>query len=262
MPALFVSVVSLWGDKTDLSPKLRLIVQFACAGFLIYNTNSDVFYGALTSPHFNLLEAVPILFCFVFIVGTANFYNFMDGINGIAAITGIIAFSLLSFYAFWNGKNVDLIVINIAVACGCLGFLPFNWPNARVFMGDVGSVVLGFIFAGMVVLISRDLLEFIVLCSFLFMFYADELVTLAERILNGDRITQPHRKHLYQVLANEFRIKHWKISMGYGICQLIVGLSIWGTSRLGFHPTLIILMLFSSIFFLANWRIKERLNEY
>ena len=76
-------------------------------------------------------------------------------------------------------------------------------------MGAVGSILLGFVFAGMVIWLSRSLFDFIVLAAFLFPFYADELTTMIVRLKDGDRLTRPHRKHLYQLLANEMGIPHW-----------------------------------------------------
>ena len=87
-------------------------------------------------------------------------------------------------------------------------------PKARVFMGDVGSVMLGFVYAGLVVGLSYSLNDFMVLCAFLFPFYADELTTLYVRIKGErhsrlmDRLMKPHRRHLYQLLANEMGVAH------------------------------------------------------
>jgi len=160
----------------------------------------------------------------------------------------------------------------------CMVFLPFNMPKARVFMGDVGSVLLGFVFAGLVVGLSYSLNDFMVLCAFLFPFYADELITLYVRLRDDslregmsscgtdeslrdlddclkarddsrcewdekdvsrkgakarrnkdrkrtvDMLMQPHRGHVYQLLANEMGIDHWKVSVGYGALQLVVGI--------------------------------------
>ena len=93
-------------------------------------------------------------------------------------------------------------------------------------MGDVGSILLGFVFAGMVVFLSGNLLDFICMAGFLFPFYADELNTMIVRLRDGENLTKPHRRHLYQLLANEYGIAHWKVSLGYGLFQLIVGISI------------------------------------
>ena len=147
-------------------------------------------------------------------VGTANIYNFMDGINGIAAITAIVGFGLLSLFSLIAGQDSAYGVLSVCIAFSCLGFLPFNMPKAKVFMGDVGSILLGFSFAAIVVILSKSILDFVCLAGFLFPFYADELTTMAARIKDGENLFKPHRRHLYQLLANEKRIAHWKISIG------------------------------------------------
>jgi Fuc2NAc and GlcNAc transferase len=111
-----------------------------------------------------------------------------------------------------------------------------------VFIGDVGSILLGFIFAGMVIALSKGLLDFVCLTSFLFPFYADELTTMAVRIRDGENLLRAHRRHLYQLLANEMGVEHWKVSVGYGVLQAVVGI---GALVLRGYGTLTI------IFFLA-----------
>jgi Fuc2NAc and GlcNAc transferase len=90
-------------------------------------------------------------------------------------------------------------------------------------MGDVGSILLGAVFAGLVYLASRTLLDFLCMASFLFPFYVDELTKMIVRLRVGENLTQPHRRHIYQLLANERQIPHWRVSAGYGFFQLLVG---------------------------------------
>jgi Fuc2NAc and GlcNAc transferase len=161
----------------------------------------------------------------IYIAGTANFYNFMDGINGIAGLTGIIAFGQLAFYAnvILGKPDHFLIQTSLAIVCACIGFLPFNFPQARVFMGDVGSILLGFLFAVSVVVLSESWLDFICLNSFLFTFYADELTTMIVRVRAGANLLQAHRRHIYQILVNQKKIPHWKITILYAVVQLLIG---------------------------------------
>jgi Fuc2NAc and GlcNAc transferase len=102
----------------------------------------------------------------VFIVGTANFYNFMDGINGIAGITGVVAFGLLALFGHLHGAGEGMVLCSLCLGAACLGFLPFNMPRARVFMGDVGSVLLGFLFALLVIFLARDLKDLVMMGVF------------------------------------------------------------------------------------------------
>ncbi|MBI5677171.1 MAG: hypothetical protein HZC52_01460 [Planctomycetes bacterium] len=87
----------------------------------------------------------------------------MDGINGIAGLTGLIGFALMAYFAYFMMNDYDLFLMSIILAAGCMGFLPFNFPKARVFMGDVGSIFLGFVFASFVVRLSVTISIF--LCS-------------------------------------------------------------------------------------------------
>ncbi|PNU18668.1 UDP-N-acetylmuramyl pentapeptide phosphotransferase [Geothermobacter hydrogeniphilus] len=214
LPAAGLSVVSFFDDRLDLTPRLRLLLQFSAAVAVLLVANGDVAWP-IRIPLF--------LFFAVFIVGTANFYNFMDGINGIAGITGLVTFSLVALFAHQGQAPAWMTLLAAGLAAACLGFLPFNVPRARVFMGDVGSVLLGFAYAGLVCLLSTTIPGFICLISFLFMFYADALTTLYIRKRDGEKLSQAHRRHLYQVLCNERGIAHWKVSCCYGLIQILIG---------------------------------------
>jgi UDP-N-acetylmuramyl pentapeptide phosphotransferase/UDP-N-acetylglucosamine-1-phosphate transferase len=248
--ALILSMVSFLGDRVELSVKFRLLIQFICSFIFLIN----LFYSAQV----HLLAWFLIIPFAVFIVGTSNFYNFMDGINGIAGITGVVGFLLLAFYGYVSGAVTNYIVLAIAIVVSCAGFLFFNIPKAKVFMGDIGSILLGFVFACIVVSFSRTLLEFIFLVGFLFPFYADELITMFVRVKNGDSLKLPHRKHIYQLLANEYGIEHWKISIGYGAIQFIIGISIISLRDYGYITVLSLLVLcfFCSVMFSVVIRKK------
>ncbi len=214
-PISVLAAIAFWGDRIDLPPKYRLYTQLFLMGTLVA--------GSGHLPPDPLWWIPFVVFWTVFIVGTANFYNFMDGINGIAGITGVIGFGLFGFYAHFNVGANGLSTVAVCLSCACLGFLPFNMPNAKVFMGDIGSILLGSVFAGLVFLTSGTLPDFLCLASFLFPFYADELTTMLVRVKDGQDLTKPHRRHIYQLLANEKEIPHWKISLGFGSIQLVVG---------------------------------------
>lgn len=256
--AAILSFVSLAGDRREISPKVRLIVQFGSAfivlGSLMIGSEGEMLGGVFIS-------AIPFfLFFSVFIVGTANFYNFMDGINGIAAITGIVGFGLLAFFAYGRGISVA-VSLSLSLLFACLGFLPFNIPNAKVFMGDVGSVLLGFVFACMVTLLSESWLDFICLASCLFPFYADEITTMVVRLRDKESLGKPHRRHLYQLLANELQIPHWKISICYGVVQLIVGFSMLCIANQGWKVCLSLLTVYVLLFALATYVVRSKVAE-
>ncbi len=251
IPASCMGFLGLYTDRKNPSPQLRLLIHFLSAFIvswsILYRTQSF---------------SLPIIFMIptaIFIVGTANFYNFMDGINGIAAITSIIGFGLLACFAMVSNTGSPLIPLAVPLFLACLGFLPFNFPKARVFMGDVGSILLGFVFAGMVLSLSHTFFDFICLSSFLFPFYADELTTMVIRIRAGEKLTQPHRRHLYQLLANEFGIAHWKISLAYGIAQLVIGVSVLALRPLGGMAVVLLLAAYFASFIVLTGIVRAKL---
>ncbi|MCG7852182.1 MAG: hypothetical protein MIO92_06635, partial [Methanosarcinaceae archaeon] len=105
VPATILALFSLWGDRSGISPKIRLIFQFAASFILL----AGIFISQGSPPLVYLL-IVPLS---VFVVGTANYYNFMDGINGIAGITGMVAFGLLGFYAFLSGCDSSFVTLSV-----------------------------------------------------------------------------------------------------------------------------------------------------
>jgi Fuc2NAc and GlcNAc transferase len=252
VPSLVLSLVSFAGDRLDLKPRLRLLIQFGCSAVFLV--------GFFVLSHFNILFFIFIVPLSVYITGTSNFYNFMDGINGIAGITGVVGFILLAVYGHIEGIDSIYPVLAVAMAFSCLGFLPFNIPKAKVFMGDVGSVLLGFVFGCLVVIMAKSLLDFVCLAAFLFPFYADELTTMAIRIKNGDSLTLPHRKHLYQILVNEGGIDHWKISLSYGLMQLFVGISVMMIRHGGFGSVIPVLVLFFCLFLGYSLYYRKRVE--
>ena len=221
-PAVVLSLVSMLGDRVEIPPWIRLLVQLAAAGTVV---SWILLHGKGVQGLFPPLTVLLLLIgTAVFVAGTANVYNFMDGIDGLAGITGVLAFGLLALTGGLRGEANAWVVLAVALSAGCAGFLPWNFPRARVFMGDVGSVLLGFVFALYAVAWSRTLADFLLFASFLFPFYLDEAVTLVPRLREGNSLTRPHRRHVYQILVNQMGIPHWRISLLYGTVQLIVAL--------------------------------------
>src|SRR3989304_4799055 len=166
-------------DLFTLSSRLRLGIQFIISALAAW-----IFFMMPLS-----ISAVALFgFWVVFIAGTTNFYNFMDGINGIASLTGLIGFALMAYFAYFLLNDYDLFLMSIILATGCMGFLPFNFPRARVFMGDVGSIFLGFVFASFVVMFSVTISIFLCLVMFLCTFYVDAIVTIYYRWKRGENM--------------------------------------------------------------------------
>lgn len=247
MPALILSLVSLYGDKLLLSQKLRLVVQFICASLLIYFAAKSNYHDIAASIAIPALILIPVFI--LMITATANYYNFMDGINGIAGITGVIAFGYLASVAHDTGiSNISIICISISASC--LGFLILNM-SGKVFMGDGGSILLGFLFAGIAILLSSSLLDIFCYFAFIFPFYADELISIITRLKKNQSLFKPHRKHLFQLLANELKISHWKVSFAYGLIQIIIILLVQKTRTYGLAWIVAIEIMFFFIFLMC-----------
>ena len=178
-----------WDDHRNLGVGVRLAAQLAICGGLAW--------FLLTGS----AGALPTIACVAWLLLYLNLHNFMDGINGLAAAQTAFcagAFALLAgegggFAPYW------LCVVGAVAA---LGFLPFNFPRARIFMGDVGSTALGLWLAAMAVLLAWSGAlaagsALIVMSAFV----VDGAMTLGYRVLRGKRWWRPHREHLYQWLA-------------------------------------------------------------
>ena len=244
-PPVMVALGGLYGDRVNLSPAIRLGIQF-CAALILMTGGGEAWS----------FWWIPVWV--FFLVGSANFYNFMDGIDGLAGMTGVLAFGLLALWAASIGTASLVPALAICLSLSCLGFLPFNFPRAKVFLGDVGSLLLGFVFATLVFSLSENWGDLLCLASFLFPFYADELTTMAIRLRNGEDLTQPHRRHLYQILANEKGIPHWRVSLYYGSFQLLVGGSALWARAFGDWVLLSVLALYFAGFALVSHQIRSR----
>ena len=253
LPATFLTVVSFFDDRLDLSSRARLFFQFGAAATVVFSTifNEFSFYSLLTIP-----------FWLLFIVGTANFYNFMDGINGIAGITGVVGFGFIAVFSRMAEADSALFFLSLAMSAACAGFLPFNLPKARVFMGDVGSILLGFVFAGITFILSNDLGSFLCFLGFMFPFYIDALTTLFVRWRDGEKLSQAHRRHLYQVLANERTFPHWFVSCGYCLVQLVVGTTMLWAWTVGLWVQLVMGVLYSVLFFCFTCWVRKNIPTH
>jgi UDP-N-acetylmuramyl pentapeptide phosphotransferase/UDP-N-acetylglucosamine-1-phosphate transferase len=177
-----VAGIGWWDDHRPLPAVRRLLVHLAAAALL-----AGLVWQATGNPWQTLLALL-------FTTSLINIWNFMDGINGIATSQAILA-----GVAFALVLPGPLALAGIVLAMACLGFLPFNFPRARIFMGDVGSGALGYAIAGLVCLASvATTLSWLLLLVPLTAFLVDAGFTLLSRMLSGQRWMEPHTQHLYQ----------------------------------------------------------------
>ncbi|KJU82151.1 glycosyl transferase family protein [Candidatus Magnetobacterium bavaricum] len=236
-----MGLLGLIEDCFKLSSKLRLTMQTILAIMAIYKY--DISY-------------MTIILIF-FIVGTTNFYNFMDGINGIAGLSGVVSFGLTAYFSYYHLNEPVIAVISISLSSACLGFLVLNLPNGKVFMGDIGSLLLGFSLALFIIKLSLNIEIFICLIMFLCTFYADALVTVFYRWKNCENLMQAHRKHLYQYLSNELGLAHWKVSVIYTGIHLVFGASALFAYTKGIVWQITVVFVFSLMFLVCYKYIKN-----
>jgi len=172
------AVLSWYDDQRDLSTKFRLAIQLLLSGFTI------AAFGWVEQIHGFELSWFGLLLTFVGVLWLTNLYNFMDGMDGLAASQSIIAALTLAFWFYVAGDS-DLAVLCVLVAGACYGFLLWNWRPAKVFMGDVGSITLGAFFATLIIIgVTRhgfsviSLVLVIVCCAIVMMCLCSLLATL------------------------------------------------------------------------------------
>ncbi|HDS1011099.1 MraY family glycosyltransferase [Stenotrophomonas maltophilia] len=179
---VLVAGIGWWDDHRPLPAMRRLLVHFIAAALL----------AALVKVHGGswLLAGLVL----VFTASLINIWNFMDGINGIAASQAIVVALGLAPVLPWPYS-----LAAVALGLACLGFLPFNFPRARIFMGDVGSGALGYAVAVVLAIAAvRTDINWILLLVPASAFLVDAGFTLAARIISGQRWMEPHTQHVYQ----------------------------------------------------------------
>jgi Fuc2NAc and GlcNAc transferase len=195
-----VVVIAGWlGDQDGVGVVPRLILQLLAALLLIQSLHSD---HALPFETFELGLALGALVAVIGLVWFINLYNFMDGVDGLAGVQAVIAGCAQGILFRWAG-DAQLAWLSFGLAAGAAGFLLWNWPPAKIFLGDVGSGLLGFCFGGLTLAgVARTGLPVILLLLPLGVFVADATWTLVRRLWAGERVYEAHRTHLYQRLVS------------------------------------------------------------
>ena len=224
--SLPIALVSLLDDVYTLSSKIRFFVQSASTVMALY------FLGGVISIDLILFELHGWwlnIIAFFTMVWLTNLYNFLDGIDGYAGSEAVMVG--LGLFLFFNNA------LGLVIVAACLGFLLFNWHQASIFMGDVGSATLGFIFAVFVFYDTAhgNIYTWLILLS---LFWFDATLTLIRRYRNGEPVTQAHKKHAYQRLVQ----------------------SNWSHDKVVWFALLFNLIFFTLLYFVNNVLIVFSLN--
>jgi UDP-N-acetylmuramyl pentapeptide phosphotransferase/UDP-N-acetylglucosamine-1-phosphate transferase len=197
---VFVSVLSFLDDRKSLSVGLRLPGHLFAATLLVtgglYLSEISLLGVAWVLP-----EWLVIPLSLLFLVWMTNLYNFMDGIDGLAAGMTVVGFGTFALLGYLAGNPVFL-TLNLVIVSAAAGFLVFNFPPARIFMGDTGSSLLGLSAGGVSIYGTRaGVFPFWVALLVFSPFIVDATVTLMRRFVQGEQVWRAHRSHYYQRLV-------------------------------------------------------------
>ncbi len=189
-------------DLIDLHYSQKLLFEFFCASFIFLSG-----YGIKTIG-FNIILHPSISFIITIIgfVGVINAFNMLDGLDGELTIISIISFSTFAYF-FYISSNYELFKFSVCIIASLFGFLLFNFPNARVFMGDVGALALGFLSASFSVFLvegEHSLVPPIVPVIILSIPIFDTIWTIIRRIIAKHPIFYSDKRHLHHILYKRF----------------------------------------------------------
>ena len=204
-----LSLISFADDVCPQSSKLRLLVHFTAMGLMFYQ------WGLFELPWYFSVCALVVS------TGILNAYNFMDGINGITGGYSLVVAGALLYINIYRVQFIDNELIYYVI----LSLLVFNYFNfrtkARCFAGDVGSISIAFILLfllGKLIIATNDI-SYIVLLA---VYGVDTVLTIIRRLLLKENIFEAHRKHVYQLLANEIKLPHVWVSSLYALLQALI----------------------------------------
>ena len=230
-----ITFISFVDDIRSTSQGLRLVFHFTAMALMFYQ------WGLFSLSWWWIIIA--LIIC----TGIINAYNFMDGINGI---TGGYSLVILGALAYINSEITTFVepaLIN-TVLCSVLVFCFFNFRRkAKCFAGDVGSVSIAFILLfliGKLILKTEDFSWMILLA----VYGVDSVLTIIHRLMLHENIGLPHRKHMYQLMANELKIPHVVVSLVYMAVQAIVIIGYIYCQNWGYLYLLCAILLLSFIY--------------
>ncbi|MCC5809425.1 MAG: glycosyltransferase family 4 protein [Ectothiorhodospiraceae bacterium] len=215
---LAVAVIGYVDDQGHVAARWRVLVHVAAASLLVGAVGwvPPLPLGPWEVPMVGPTTALLVLF----VVWMLNLYNFMDGIDGIAGVQAVSVCGGAAALLWWAGEW-ELALLVACFAAAALGFLFWNWPPAKIFMGDAGSGFLGFSVAALAVLTWSEAgfspYAWLILLG---VFIVDATLTLVRRVLRGERFYEAHRCHGYQHAARRLG-GHRPVTLAVALCNLV-----------------------------------------
>ena len=221
--AALLAVVSFVDDRSGLTPGFRLLIHLAAA-VLVLSGGLAADKMQLPGWQWAWPSLVSLVVSALFLVWMTNLYNFMDGMDGFAGGMTVVGFSTYALLG-WQANEALFTLASLTVAASAAGFLLFNFPPAKIFMGDTGASVLGFLSACFSLWASSENIFPIWLGVLVFSpFVVDATVTLVRRLLAGQRVWVAHRSHYYQRLVRAGWGHRKTVIVEYGL-MVAAGLS-------------------------------------
>jgi len=247
LSGLILVCIGILDDLYNIKPIFRILTQSLTVLIALYFLDGlQAFELGFTKFEYPILLTI---FAFVGIIWFINLFNFLDGIDGYASMQAIY----LSFVLFYfNTSNYYLILV-----ASVAGFLIWNWQPAKIFMGDVGSTLLGFNFGVFAVyeqnMDNLPIISFLALSS---LFWFDATYTLFRRLLNREKLSQPHRKHAYQRIVRA-GFSHKKTTLyGLGI-NLIILISVVLCQNIILQVTIPFILSLILLYWITQWIDKK-----
>lgn len=218
-PIGLISFISFLDDKYQIAVRYRFLAHIVAALYILF------VIGSFSSLDLGIIVIHWYWFGYIFtmlaLLWSTNLFNFMDGIDGIAAIEALFVFGVGGYFVWCAGGN-DLALMIWAMAAIVLGFLLWNKPPAKIFMGDVGSTVLGFLVALFAIMGEKKYNVPALLWVMLYgVFWFDATVTLIRRLINGDKVYEAHLLHAFHRLSSQ-NWSHREILLGVIAINIVI----------------------------------------
>ncbi|MFJ2713317.1 MULTISPECIES: MraY family glycosyltransferase [unclassified Pseudomonas] len=244
-----IAVIGFMDDHGHIAARWRLLGHFFASGWLLFwlgGMPAVEVFGAQVD-----LGVAGHLLALFYLVWLLNLYNFMDGIDGIAGVEAICA-CLGACLLYWLVDATALIWAPLLLAAAVMGFLCWNFPPAKIFMGDAGSGFLGVVLGGLSLQAAwQNPSLFWGWLILLGVFIVDATFTLFRRLLRGDKVYEAHRSHAYQFASREYG-RHLPVTLTTGLINLCWLLPIAvGVTRFGLGGVWGVLLAYIPLVFLA-----------
>ncbi len=244
-------IVSMLDDIRSVSLRYKLCTQILVASLVVI---SGLSLNHLSLPRFGIVEmgSFGAILALISVIFFTNTFNFMDGLDGLVSGTTLVAsfFGILIGLFFYDPV---FVCVNFALFFSTLGFFVYNFSPARIFMGDVGSQFLGFLWALMLLFTTHGKLSIYTIPILFFAFIYDVTLTIIRRLVKGQSIWHPHRTFLFHILHRS-GLTHRRISLIYMVFAIIQGLGAVFVQFIDIHRQIFMVIPYAVIMiFYTTW---------